>query len=232
MRIFALALAALLLLTLALAAYAVQRLGGWRYVLYRLEHREAGLYRHRTDLFERLPDRPGAVVFLGDSHVEQCEWAELTGLPDALNRGITGDHTQGVLARLNEALRHRPRLVVLMAGVNDLLLGRSPEETAADYQLIVERIRRESPQTELLLVSILPVNSQVKRISLDNAIVRSLNAHIAGIARDYTLPYIDLYAECADADQRLSARLTDDGIHLNGQGYIVWKKAMERFWEK
>lgn len=231
MRSLALALAVLLLLSLALAAYAVQRLGGWRYTLYRLEHREAGLYRHRIDLFERLPDRPGAVVFLGDSHVEQCEWAELTGLPNALNRGITGDHTQGVLARLKETLRHRPRLIVLMVGINDLLLGRSAEETAADYRQIVRQIRRESPQTELLLISVLPVNPQIKRIRIDNALIRSLNAQIAALAREYALPYIDLYAECADAEQRLSARLTDDGIHLNGQGYILWKKNIARYWE-
>ena len=53
-----------------------------------------------------------------------------------------------------------------------------------------------------------------------------MNTEIARIAKDYALPYLDIYAELTDAGGNLSPRFTDDGIHLNGMGYQVWKNAI------
>lgn len=218
-----------LLLNLLLAAllfFMVNRLGGWAYALYRLRHDEAGLYHHRVQLFEMMPATPGAVVFLGDSHTEQCEWQELFH-PDStviLNRGIVGDYVKGVLGRLDEVLRHKPRKIYLMVGVNDLVFKNKPEEIAATYREIVTRIRSQSPDSELFLQSVLPVNNRIKKTGVDNEQIRALNTLIAAIARDYALPYLDVYADLQDADGNLDQRFTEDGIHLNGVGYGAWKK--------
>ena len=60
-------------LLIGIGAFALHRLGGWRYAWHRLQHDEAGLYHHRQPLFEQLPIQPGAIIFLGDSQTAQCE---------------------------------------------------------------------------------------------------------------------------------------------------------------
>jgi len=209
-------------LLLAGMVFTLHRLGGWRYTMSRLSNPMVGQYHHRQQLFERLPERRGAVVFLGDSHIEQCEWEELVGGDTArvLNRGISGDYVAGVLARLPEVLRHRPTKIYLLVGVNDLLFQTAPEEVAAQYRDLVQRIRRESPDTELLLLSIPTVNNDLRNTRLDNTDIKTLNAHIAQIARDYALRYLDLYTRLTDANGNLSAKFTEDGVHLNGAGYL------------
>jgi lysophospholipase L1-like esterase len=207
----------------------IQRLGGWRYALQRLRHNETGLYAHRKQLFERLPERRGAVVFLGDSQTEQCEWAELLrsdSIP-VLNRGITADHTAGVLARLPDVYRHAPSKVFLMIGINDLLFGTPPDEIENNYRSIVAEIRRNVPDAMLALQSVLPVNNAVKQTGLENAAVRDLNARIARIAKTYALPFVDICTALSDADGNLSSKCTEDGLHLNASGYLVWKKQIE-----
>ena len=225
---------ALNILLLASLLFLLHRLGGWRYALYRFRHDEAGLYEHRRQLFERLPAEPGAVVFLGDSQVQGCEWRELCGgltAAPVLNRGIAADHVAGVQARLGEVLRHRPREILLQVGVNDLLFGKSAAEIAAGYRAIVERVRRESPGTRLVVHGVLPVNNGVKRVGIGNDAVRALNRELADVARQYELAYIDLHPALSDAEGNLASRFTSDGIHLNGDGYEQWRQALAAYWQ-
>ncbi len=212
---------------------SIHRMGGWRYALYRLQHDEAGLYHHRKQLFEQLPVQPGAIIFLGDSQTEQCEWQELFGsnLP-ILNRGIVGDHVDGVFGRLDEVLQHQPTQIFLLIGVNDLLFGKPVSDIESRYREIVEKIIARSPASQLILESILPVNNSVKNVGIQNAQIQALNARIARIAQDHALPFVDIYDSLTDANGNLSPLYTEDGIHLNGAGYLVWKEQLLRFFGK
>ncbi len=222
------------LLCLSAAFMAIQRLGGWKYAIYRLTNSESGLYQHRKGLFEKLPQVPGAIIFLGDSQTEQCEWSELLHLDSVpvLNRGISSDQTYGLLARLDEVLRHRPSKIFLMIGINDLLLGLPENTIETQYRNIVQKIRSESHDSELYLLSILPINNEVKKIGIENSKIQAMNAHITQIARDYTLPYIDVYTPLTDASGNLAVKFTDDGVHLQALGYIVWKNSIAEYLKK
>jgi hexosaminidase len=215
------------LLLFGAITWSVQKLGGFGYTWQRLQHREWGVYGHRVQHFTKLPERPGSIVFLGDSQIEQAEWHEIFGdNPTVLNRGISGDYTAGVLARLGEVLRHKPLKIFLLVGVNDLFFGKKTSEIEADYRAIVQRTRSESPDSELFLMSVLPVNNKVRDVGLTNDQVRALNERIRQIAKDYALPYLDLNTPLSDADGNLAAKFTDDGLHMNGLGYVVVEKVM------
>lgn len=222
------------LLLLASVYYGVRRIGGWRYLLQRVQHDESGPYANRHDQFARLPERSGAVVFAGDSHIAQCEWHEWLGDdPPVLNRGIIGDGVEGLLTRLDsDVLRFQPSRIIVCIGVNDLFFGKKTEDIAPRYRELVQKIRSGAPQAELLLVSVLPVNNRVRDTGLDNARVKALNEAIRKIAGEWALPYLDLYSELADADDELAAKFTADGVHLNGTGYAVWKHNLAPFFQK
>ncbi|HLP94690.1 MAG TPA: GDSL-type esterase/lipase family protein [Saprospiraceae bacterium] len=217
-------------LGISLALFAVHRLGGWKYTWLKLQRQTAGQYQHRVQHFENLDEKPGAIIFLGDSQTEQAEWHEFFGdHPIVLNRGISGDFAQGVLDRLPEVLRHKPAKIFLLIGVNDLVFGNSLQDIEAVYGQIVAKIRTTSPQTELYLQSLLPVNNHLRKTGANNARIAALNQRIIAIAHAYALPFVDIGTPMKDAEGNLSERFSEDGLHLNGLGYQVWKNEIKQF---
>ena len=101
-------------------------------------------YYQRKSLFDILPDRPGEIVFLGNSITDGAEWTELFDNPNVINRGISGDITAGVLYRLDEVTRSKPEKIFLMIGVNDLARGVSPDSVVKNIRTIIGRIRKDS----------------------------------------------------------------------------------------
>ncbi|MBC7776151.1 MAG: hypothetical protein H7246_12015 [Phycisphaerae bacterium] len=221
------------LLALVAGVFAVTRMGGFKHVFLRLQRETEGLHHHRTQLFENLPEKPRCIIFLGDSQTEQCEWHELFGdSPVVLNRGISGDYTGGMLERLPEVLRHKPSKIFLLIGVNDLAFGNSTPEIETAYRKIVQKIRTDSPNTELYLQSLLPVNNEVRHVGVKNAKILEVNARVEQIAHDFALPYLDIATPLKDADGKLDSKFTEDGLHINGLAYMVWKNEIERLVRK
>lgn len=187
----------------------------------------------RRALFEMLGVQPRNIVFLGDSITDGCEWSELFGNPACLNRGISGDRSDWLLERIDAVAAGRPRRIFLMIGVNDLAQGRTPEQIAAAVRGIVARVRELSPRTRLYIQSVLPVNGK----SFDNfrghyahaAEIPVTNALLERLCGEERIPWIDLYTAMADDEGNLRAEYTNDGLHLLGAGYAVWKKQIESY---
>jgi len=68
-------------------------------------------YGQRQSLFELLPISSDDIVFLGNSITDGAEWGELFADIHVKNRGISGDITDGVLARLGNILRGKPKKI-------------------------------------------------------------------------------------------------------------------------
>lgn len=208
--------------------FAIQKMGGIQHLIYKIQNRGlAGTYMHRINLFEVLPEKDSSIVFLGDSITAQCEWSEMFDKCNIINRGIPGDATDGVLKRLSNILKNNPQKIFLMIGVNDLFFHDLPH-IIENYRKIVTRINNESPQTKLFIQSVLPINNNVKETTLDNKTIIDLNNELQKIASINDLTYIDLFSLFIDENKNLNASYTQDGIHLNGQGYMEWKKAINK----
>lgn len=220
------------------AGWMLERKGGWQYLKMkfcgpRVTLTPAQVARCR--LFALLPHNPTDVYFVGDSIIAAAEVAELFG-PCARNRGIIGDTTSGVLARLDEIVVGRPRDIHLMIGINDLQGGLPVAEIADRYRRIVEEITTASPATRLHLQSVLPVNpSQYQRVIVPNyphitmptrEKVTQLNEHLRQLAAcGAGVDYVDLSA-LNDDQGWLRPEYTDDGLHLNGPGIVAWAQAV------
>jgi lysophospholipase L1-like esterase len=161
-------------------------------------------------------------VFLGDSLTQNCEWSEL--YPGALNRGIGGDTSAGLLKRLNNIAELKPGAVFLMIGSNDLLnLHLTPEQTLANTRQAIAYIRHSSPETLIYLESNLPTWSVQKNIHS-----RAVNAGLRSMADGNTVIFVDLYSEFLKG-ALLNPAFTSDGGHLNGEGYLVWKHLIDPY---
>ena len=190
-----------------------------------------GHYTARNELFAKMPPLKNAVVFLGNSITEAGKWAEiLPGLP-VQNRGISGDNSFGVLARLPRIVAARPAKVFLMIGVNDLK-REVPVATIIDnYRRIVAMIRQGSPRTRIYLQSVLPVNDSMliepfRKVT--NADVARLNEALQALARQKRIAYVNLHEVFADERGQLKKEETPDGLHLKIPSYVAWVAYLQR----
>ena len=163
-------------------------------------------------------------VLLGDSI---SMWFPSEGLPKDrlwLNQGISGDTTAGILARLGAISQTRPDIIYVMAGVNDLRRGKSDRHVLTNLRSIMRQLRQQHPQARIAVQSILPT----RLASIPNSRVRHLNQQIAAIAGQEGAFYLDIHSWFANPEGQLRQDLTTDGLHLNPQGYSVWRWALMR----
>jgi lysophospholipase L1-like esterase len=96
---------------------------------------------------------------------------------------------------------------------------------------IVKHIQKKSLDTELYLESILPVNNDIGMFE-DHANktqeVLTINKVLERMAGEFGIIYIDLHSLFATKDNKLNPEYSNDGLHLNGQGYMLWKSAVEK----
>lgn len=187
-----------------------------------------GVYEHRKNHFKNLPMQKDAIVMLGNSITQSCEWSELMQNPKMVNRGIAGEMTGGMLGRLDEITPYQPDKIFLMIGVNDLSVN-SLDYILRNYESIVSYILLKTPSTKLYLQSILPVNNDVRNSGKSNSDIVFLNEKIENIATRNGLIYLNLYPLFLDEEGQLDSKLTQDGIHLDSNGYLIWKKELQKY---
>lgn len=212
---------------IALFAFILTKLGGARYVYFKMKNRGvAGVYMHRKNIFEKLPKDSTDVVFLGDSLTEQCPWDELFPNVDLKNRAVEGDMTDGILDRLEVVTALTPKKLFLSIGVNDLLFH-SPDYIVENYKKILSNISQQSPSTKVFVQSLLPVNNNVRNTGVKNKDISEINRKLKEISKDKGLTFIDLHAKIVNKEGLLPERFTRDGIHLNGEAYMLWREEIE-----
>ncbi len=184
-------------------------------------------YTERMAVFAKEPIVKGKIMFLGNSITEMGNWKMLLNDSTVINRGIGGDITYGVLKRLEDVIDRQPSKVFLLIGINDI--GKDiPDAVIADnIGKIVQRIQAGSPGTKVYVQSIMPVNPDVpnfpQHYDKQSHIVHA-NQLIQKMAAQLHVPFIHIYDLFIDAQGRLNAKYTADGLHLTatGGGYQKW----------
>jgi lysophospholipase L1-like esterase len=95
-----------------------------------------------------------------------------------------------------------------------------------NYRKMVDKLSRETPNSRLYLQSVLPINNKIRNHRRTNEEIKALNAEIEMLAKDYGATYIDLFSLFINDQGLLRENLTTDGIHINGNGYQVWRNAI------
>ncbi|MEO8861411.1 MAG: family 20 glycosylhydrolase [Ginsengibacter sp.] len=183
-------------------------------------------YLQRVSHFKSLPQTNDDIIFLGNSITDGAEWSELFNDIRVKNRGISGDITVGVINRLDEINNRKPSKVFLLIGVNDLAGNISTDSIVKNILLIAEYIRWQSPSTKLYVQSILPVNNVYGKFATHTnkgKEIKIIDAQLKGKANSQGYTYIDLYSSFVDENGKLKAKLTNDGLHLKGEAYLIWK---------
>jgi len=175
------------------------------------------------------------VVFIGDSITDLWSLPTSGGFfpgKPYINRGIGSQTTAQMLVRFRpDVLALQPRVVVILAGTNDIA-GRTGPTTLASIQdnlsSMVELALAH--KIKVVLASLLPVGDdkrdrdgkpQLRSQERPLATIRALNDWIAAYAKKKQIGFIDYHKAMVGPDGQLRPELNDDGVHPNQQGYAV-----------
>jgi lysophospholipase L1-like esterase len=186
-------------------------------------------YVMRLKEFSSDPVNDDDIIFIGDSITEGGKaWSSKFNRNNIKNRGISGDVTDGVIARLGEIFYFKPKAVFIMIGVNDLFNLHfqkeipSPEYVSNNVLTIIGQINEKSPKTKVYLQTLLPTHEDFmnKNILKVNTMLKQQKGE-----RNYIL--IDLNASFKNDNGFLNEKFTYDGVHLNDKGYTHWVEILK-----
>lgn len=173
------------------------------------------------------------VIFIGDSITQGWEgagkevWERYYTPRHAINLGIGGDRTQHVLWRLeNGNLKGiKPKAAVIMIGTNNSNgEDNTPGQIVDGVTAIVQKLRRELPETKIVLLAIFPRN---ENYSPQRGKILQVNQVLRKLADDQSVFWIDFGHEFVNSEGLIPSELMPDYLHLSPQGYEVWAKAIE-----
>lgn len=165
------------------------------------------------------------IMFVGDSITDIGEWNELLNTDIILNRGISSDNTFGVLHRLDDIAIRKPLKVFIMVGINDISNNVPDSIVIRNYRRIIDRIARNSPGSRIYVQSILPTNNEFtefQRHQNKDKHIRKINEALKKDAERGLFTFIDLYPLFLNPEGKLDRLYTNDGLHLNAEGYNLW----------
>ena len=151
-------------------------------------------YKKVIKEFKKHPLNFGDIVFLGNSiTAEGKDWSERLSYPNIKNRGIGGDVTAGVLARIDEITYFKPKAVFLLIGINDLW-NNTPSVPSVEYISsniikISNVINKISPNTKIYIQTLLPVEKEVYKEH-----IKSINSVLKQAQNKNPYKIIDLYS--------------------------------------
>lgn len=190
-------------------------------------------YYQRKKEFENTLDTKNEIIFLGNSITEGGDWKALFPNKNVINRGISGDVTDGILFRLDEVTSSQPDKVFLLIGTNDMARGKSMEYVVENTEKIIEQIKRQSPETKIYLQSIMPVNPEVgEKFSghkNNHQKIIATNKRLKALAKVQQITYINLHRPMRNCNKYMKADYTYDGLHLSAEGYQKWKRILDKY---
>lgn len=180
-------------------------------------------------LFESMPEDSTNIVFLGDSFIDNFYLSELYQNLKIKNRGVQGEYTSGVLDLIPVVVDGQPSELFIYAGVNDVISDVSKEETYDNYGKIIKLIREITPETKIHMISVLPIKDNSSYCINCNDEIIALNKHIYKVCEENEVEFIDIYNEFSQRNEIDDNYVTKDGLHLNAQGYLKFKKLLDRY---
>lgn len=185
----------------------------------------ANRYAEANAKLETTPDDQ-RVVFFGDSITDIWKLSEYFGNKPYVNRGIGGQTTPQLLIRMKaDVLQLKPRVVVILAGTNDIALYQAPGamDRAKDNLACMSELARANG-IKVVLASLLPVHdkSQYKQSPYRPADkIADMNRWIKEYCASTGCVYLDYFSHVEDANGMLRPELSDDGLHPNAAGYKI-----------
>ena len=171
---------------------------------------------------------PVQVVFMGNSITEGWPLADSTFFKTIgfVNRGIGGQTTPQMLLRFKQdVIALKPKVVVILAGTNDIAENTGPTSINEIYGHIESMATlAENAGINVILCSVLPVYDYPWKPGLEPAEkIEALNELLVMLSIEKGYEYADYFSAMANEQKGLKKDLGNDGVHPNLKGYNIMK---------
>jgi lysophospholipase L1-like esterase len=171
------------------------------------------------------------IVFVGDSITDGHTYPLLIRqalaeakkpVPVCINAGVAGDTAAGMRKRLErDVLPHRPTLVTLSVGINDVL----HKVKLADFESDVEAIADKLAAKKFPLLIFTTTVLGPKHADADKALA-DYNAVLVGVAKSHGCRVAEINSAMAAARKAGKELLEPDQVHLSFEGYRVMTRTI------
>ena len=154
-----------------------------------------------------------------------------------MNRGISSQTTPQMLIRFQpDVIALKPRVVVILAGTNDIGGVTGPTSLwAIEDNLTSMVILARAHDIRVVISSVLPTHDTgreagkpiVHSKNRPPEHIKALNERMKELAARHDYVYLDYYSTMIDDRGDLRQELSDDGIHPNRKGYAVMAPLVE-----
>lgn len=138
-----------------------------------------------------------------------------------------GDNKQDKAWMPARAASYHPNKVYILFGLNDLCWGdqMSAQTYTGYYGRLVDSIRSQCPGAKIYIQSITPISAKAENSKdwpFDNARVNEFNAALKTMCAGKDLPYLDIASLFRGPDGKMTAGISDDGVHFRSKEYKMW----------
>ena len=177
-------------------------------------------YIHLVDSHQTFTPEVDVVLF-GDSITEWGPWQDVFTQIPHVNRGIAGDTTFGMLRRIETTLTVKPKLISIMAGINDLSQGFSVDSVFDNYITMLTYWQKNG--CPVLVQSTLYCGNRLAHL---NPKVTELNTRLESYCQQHNIIYLNVN-KILSPNGFLSNDFTCDDLHLNADAYSAWIKVLQ-----
>lgn len=194
------------------------------------------LGRYKDANAKVAPPAPGEtrVVFMGDSITDGWGKGQAPFFPGKpyINRGISGQTTPQMLVRFRpDVVNLKPKIVVILAGTNDLAGNTGPEtlDNIKDNLASMSELAHANG-IRVVMASVMPVCDSLKPQTARRPPqqIVALDDWIKNYTAKNGLVYLDYYSAMVDNSGMFKQELTGDCLHPNDAGYAVMAPLAER----
>lgn len=204
------------------------------------EYADFARYEKANSLLDRSTKDENRVVFMGNSITEAWLSYSSDFFRDNgyIGRGISGQVTHQMLLRFQaDVINLKPKVVVILAGTNDIAQNSGPvslEEIMQNVKSMSELALQNGIQ--VILCSVLPAKDYPWKKGMNPLEkIPALNLMISSYAKSRGLAYADYYAAMQDGNGGLKVpehTSANDLVHPNKAGYMVMESVIKPLIDK
>lgn len=189
---------------------------------------EIDRFENQIEDFRRFDNRnslaKNPILFIGSSSI--VYWETAKSFPDLpiVNRGFGGASLPEIIHYYDDIIKkHSPSILIVYCDI-DIERGKSPSIAVNAFKELVTKVRKDFPQTQILLLSMKPalVDDFLGRDIRKNKI--TTNRMLSEYCDDErNLHYVDITNTMLKSDGSVRSDIfLPDGMHLNQLGYTLW----------
>ncbi len=131
---------------------------------------------------------------------------------EVVNAGLSGETTAGGLSRVDWILQKKPDIFILELGANDALRGLPLDQTKANLQAIIDKVKAKYPATKIVVAGMMAPPNLGKDYTTE---FKNIFPTIAKENKASLIPFL-LTGVAGDKSLNLP-----DGIHPNVEGHKI-----------